>query len=40
MMAPPPTKEATNFEKKADLEIGDLERVDEEREERLESLRT
>ena len=39
MMAPPPTKEATKFEKKADLEIGEFERVDKEREERLERLR-
>ena len=39
MMAPTPTKEATKFEKKADLEIGEVERVDEEREERLERLR-
>ena len=38
MMAPPPTKEATKFEKKADLEIGEVERVDEEREERLKRL--
>ena len=39
MMAPPPTKEATNFEKEAAQEIEELERVDEEREERLERLR-
>jgi hypothetical protein len=38
-LAPTPTKEATKFEKKADLEIGEVERVDEEREERLERLR-
>ena len=39
MMAPPPTHEATNYEKRAAKKVEELERINEEREARLERIR-
>ena len=40
MLAPPPTQEATNHERRVAKEMEELEQIYEEREERLERIRS